>query len=186
MTVIIFRWMEVYPDKLDCTPHHVRSAWCVWCVPGRQIFRGIPPSAEKLLHLLIIIKLNTHYKCQKISLTLTLLTALLLTLITTYFQFGGLRYTCTRLVLTNRNHSYMTILNCSTKCATKVLCANCQRDKCIIWFDTKYKKKHKGIFWALIFELVGISNIRWLTDTCKYYGIGTSIMLSLITLDVAV
>ena len=27
MTVIIFRWMEEYPNK-DSTSHHARSAWC--------------------------------------------------------------------------------------------------------------------------------------------------------------
>ena len=35
---------------------------------------------------------------------------------------------------------YKPILNGSTKCVTKVLLANLQRDKCIILFDTKYKK----------------------------------------------
>ena len=24
MTVIIYRWMEVYPEKMDGTPHHMR------------------------------------------------------------------------------------------------------------------------------------------------------------------
>ena len=45
----------------------------------------------------------------KISLTLTLLTALLLTSLTAYFRFGGWMYTL--FVLTNQNHCYMPKLN---------------------------------------------------------------------------
>ena len=50
-----------------------------------------------------------HFKGLKFRLMLTLLTALLLTLLTTYFWFGGWRYTL--FILTNQNHSYMPNLN---------------------------------------------------------------------------
>ena len=62
-------------------------------------------ASKKLLQLLLIIKFKTHYKCLKFSLTLTLL----LTLLMTYFRFGGWRYTL--FVLTNQNHCYMQKLN---------------------------------------------------------------------------
>ena len=49
MTVLIFRRMELYPEKMDGTPHHVCSALCnVY----RPFCRGIHPSIEKLLQLL--------------------------------------------------------------------------------------------------------------------------------------
>ena len=44
--------MEVYPEKMDGTPHHAGSARCDVYHP---FFRGIPPSTEKLLQLLLII-----------------------------------------------------------------------------------------------------------------------------------
>ena len=64
---------------------------------------------KKLLQLLLIIEILAHYKCLKFSLMLTLQTVSILTLLTTYFQFGGWRYTL--FVLTNQNHCYMTKLN---------------------------------------------------------------------------
>ena len=84
MTVIIFQWMRVAHD-VECTVH----------------FCGIPPSTEKLLlrfpyHLIFDV-----LKRLKFNLTLTLLT--------TYFRFGGWRYTL--FVLTNQNHCYMSKLN---------------------------------------------------------------------------
>ena len=106
MTVIIFRWMEVYPEKKDGTLHHACSALFDMY---RPFFWGIPPSTEKLLQLLLIIKFKTHYKCLEFSLTLTLPTALLLTLLTLYFQFCRWRYTL--FVLTNQNRYYMSKLN---------------------------------------------------------------------------
>ena len=47
---------------------------------------------------------KTHYKCLQFSLT-----ALLLTLLTTYFRYNGRRYTL--FVLTNQNHCYKPKLN---------------------------------------------------------------------------
>ena len=42
------------------------------------------------------------------------------------------------------------------------MCANLHRNKCIIWFDTKYKKHKRYIFNFTKFESVGISTIYWL------------------------
>ena len=107
-----FRWMEVYPEKRR-TPHHAVY---------RPFVRGIhvPPSTEKLLQCLLIILLKAHYKCIQFSLTLTLVAALLLTLLTTYFRYGGWRYT--PFVSTNQNHCYMPKLNDLTGLKIKCIC----------------------------------------------------------------
>ena len=55
-------------------------------------------------------------KCFKVLLPLTLLTALLLTLLMMYFQFIGWRYTPS--VLTNENHCYMPQLYDNYICKT--------------------------------------------------------------------
>ena len=84
MAAIIFRLMAV-PQKMDSIPHHAHSS-------GFDVYRpflgGTPVITEKLLEFLLIILFKTHLKCLKFSLTFTLLLAVLLTLLTTYFRIG--------------------------------------------------------------------------------------------------
>ena len=65
MTVIIFRWMEVYPEKMDGTPHHV--------IPYHLIFHAI--------------------KTPKIQYDVNVANAVSIMLLTTHYWSGGWRYT---------------------------------------------------------------------------------------------
>ena len=88
MTVIIFSVDGGIPRKMDGTPHHIH----------RKIITVFP------YHL----NFNA-LKYFKVRLSLTLPTALLMKLLTTYFRFSGWRYSPS--ALTNQNHCYMQKLN---------------------------------------------------------------------------
>ena len=77
--------MEVYPEKMDGTSRHLRSARCV----VYSLFSRYTSFVRQLEQLFLIIQFETHYKSLKLSLTLMLLTSLLLTLPTTYLRLGG-------------------------------------------------------------------------------------------------
>ena len=84
--------MSVVHDVM-CTVHYV----------------GVYIQSPKIINVIPYNLIFNSLKFLKERLPLKLLTALLSTLLTTYFRFGGWRYTL--FVLTNHNHCYMPKLN---------------------------------------------------------------------------
>ena len=107
------------------------------------LFQGIPTSTDVAVITYHLSK--THYKCPKFCSAIMLLPVLLLTLLTTYFRFGGWMYTL--YVLTNQNRFYMPKLNdieihyriecvyVSIKCQKCAECANKKKLKYFLKFN---------------------------------------------------
>ena len=93
--------MDVNPKK--------NERYSASCDGYHPFYRGIPPPTNTLLLLKFIIWFKTHKKYLKFSWTLTLLTALPLTLLTRYFQFCGWRNI--PFVSTNQNRCNIPKLN---------------------------------------------------------------------------
>ena len=123
MTVIIFRWMEVYPEKMDGTYHIIRYASIHWkivtvityylnqnallmCKIQFDINVANRIAMDVANDILLVWWMEVYHFCfnqsksvlpAKIKLLKILL---LLTLLTVYFRFGGWRYTL--FILTNQ------------------------------------------------------------------------------------